>query len=302
MISSPGGRWPGVTIAISQNDKLVFAKSYGFGDMQAPQLTHPDDLYRLASDSKQLTGVAILKLIHDGQSVDGDPNHKLTLDSKVFDILSSPPNAILPPGGLNAINPALKNITVEELMHHTGEWANNEGDPVWYFYQPNPVLPVTEDNVVKAMMVRPPTLFRAGSRDRSFRYSNCEMYNLLARLITKVTGQDYETVVRQKVLGAVGVTHTKVGHSLLPGRADRGGALLHQPQHAADAFVVSGANRTDADRRREYPLRLLVARGGAGRWRLDRLLDRHVALPALGQRPRADAGLFRHLRRHLIGG
>jgi len=36
-----GGRWPGVTIAISQNDKLVFAKSYGFEDMQAPRLTHP---------------------------------------------------------------------------------------------------------------------------------------------------------------------------------------------------------------------------------------------------------------------
>jgi CubicO group peptidase (beta-lactamase class C family) len=205
----PGGRWPGVTIAISQNDKLVFAKSYGFGDMQAPQLTHPDDLYRLASDSKQLTGAAILKLIHDGLSVDGDPNHKLTLDSKVFDVLSSPPNAILPPGGLNAINPTLKGITVEEVMHHTGEWANNEGDPVWYFYQPNPVLPVTEDNVVKAMMVRPPTLYPSWQPGSIFSYSNWE-YNLLARLITKITGQDYETVVRQKVLGAVGITHTMV--------------------------------------------------------------------------------------------
>ncbi len=88
-----GGCWPGVTIAISQDDKLVFAKSYGFEDMQAPQLTHPDDLYRLESDSKQLTGAAILMLIRDGQSVDGDPSHKLALDSKVFDILSSPPNA-----------------------------------------------------------------------------------------------------------------------------------------------------------------------------------------------------------------
>ena len=169
-----GGRWPGVTIAISQDDKLVFAKSYGFEDMQAPQLTHPDDLYRLESDSKQLTGAAILMLIRDGQSVDGNPSHKLALDSKVFDILSSPPNALLPPGGLNAINPVLKNITVEELMHHTGEWANNEGDPVWDFYQPNPVLPVTEDNVVKAMMVRPPTLYPSWQPGSIFSYSNWE--------------------------------------------------------------------------------------------------------------------------------
>jgi len=62
-----------------------------------------------------------------------------------------------------------------------------------------PVLPVTEDNVVKAMMVRPPRSIRAAAGIDLF-LSNWE-YNLLARLITKITGQDYETVVRQKVLG-----------------------------------------------------------------------------------------------------
>ena len=262
-----GGRWPGVTIAISQNDKLVFAKSYGFEDMQAPRLTHPDDLYRLESDSKQLTGVAILKLIHDGQSVDGDPSHKLALDSKVFDILSSPPNALLPPGGLNAINPVLKNITVEELMHHTGEWANNEGDPVWYFYQPNPVLPVTEDNVVKAMMVRPPTLYPSWQPGSIFSYSNWE-YNLLARLITKITGQDYETVVRQKVLGAVGITHTKVGHSLLPGRADQEVRYYTSPNTppTPSLFPAQTGPTLTGDENIPYGSWSLEAGRGAGGW------------------------------------
>jgi CubicO group peptidase (beta-lactamase class C family) len=263
----PGGRWPGVTIAISQNDKLVFAKSYGFGDMQAPQLTHPDDLYRLASDSKQLTGVAILKLIHDGQSVDGNPNHKLTLDSKVYDILSSPPNAILPPGGLNAINPALKSITVEELMHHTGEWANNEGDPVWYFYQPNPVLPVTEDNVVKAMIIRPPTLLPSWQPGSIFSYSNWE-YNLLARLITKVAGQDYETIVRQKVLEPVGITHTKVGHSLLPDRADQEVRYYTSPNTPPQPslFPAQTGPTISGDENIPYGSWSLEAGRGAGGW------------------------------------
>jgi CubicO group peptidase (beta-lactamase class C family) len=212
-----GGRWPGFTVAITRGARLVFAKSYGFADMAAPQPAHPDHLFRLASDSKQLTGATVLKLIHDGQPVGDNPTHKLTLDSKVFEILSTAPNAILPPGGVATIHPTLKNVTVEHLLHHTAGFAYNIGDPVWYaFSAPNPALPVTERNVVALMMTKAPSLSPPG---QIFSYSNFG-YNLLATLITKVTGKDYESVVQERVLGPLGITRMRVGHSLLKGRFD----------------------------------------------------------------------------------
>ena len=116
----PYGRWPAFTIAIRQGTRLVFSKAYGFSDWGAdPVLAHADDRMRLASDSKQLTGAAIYKLIHDGQIIPG-LGTKLTLQTSVFQVLSSAPNAILPPGGKSAIVPDLMNVTVEDLLHQFG--------------------------------------------------------------------------------------------------------------------------------------------------------------------------------------
>jgi CubicO group peptidase (beta-lactamase class C family) len=260
-----GGRWPGVSVAITAGSKLVFAKSYGFADMAAPQITHPDDLFRLASDSKQITGATILKLIADGQSVDGNPAHKLTLQSKIFSILSSPPNAILPPGGAASIKPANMNITVEHVLHHTAGWTNNVGDPVWYaFNVPNPVLPVTEKNVVATMMTRAPSLSPPG---QTFAYSNFG-YNLLATLITKITGKDYETVVKEQVLHPIGITRTRVGHSLLSGRADGEVRYYAYPGtgSASSMFPAATGPTISGDENIPYGTWSLEAGRGAGGW------------------------------------
>lgn len=258
-----GGRWPGVSVAITQGSRLVFAKSYGFADMQGPQWAHPDHLFRLASDSKQLTGAAILKLIRNGQSVDGTASHPLTLDSKIFAILSSPPNAILPPGGLAAMSPALQNITVREVLEHTGGWAFNIGDPVWYAQNvPGAILPVTEANVAAYMEQQAPSLSPPGA---AFSYSNFG-YNLLATLITKVTGQDYESVVKEQVLSPLGVTRTQVGHSLYSmdqevhyygHESSPGGATMFPGQTPA---VITG------DQNVSYGTWSLEAGRGAGGW------------------------------------
>jgi CubicO group peptidase (beta-lactamase class C family) len=258
-----GGRWPGMTVAITQGSRLVFAKSYGFAEMQGPQWTHPDDLFRLASDSKQLTGATILKLIANGQSVDGTPNNPLTLDSEVFQILSSPPNAILPPGGLAAINPALQNITVREVLEHTGGWAYNIGDPVWYAYNvPGAILPVTETNVVEYMEQQAPSLSPPGV---TFSYSNFG-YNLLATLITKITGQDYESVVKEQVLAPLGITRTQVGNSLYSTDGEVNYYAYYNSPSAMTLFPGQTSATISGDQNIPYGTWSLEAGRGAGGW------------------------------------
>ena len=58
---------PGGAVAITYNDSLIFAKSYGYVDVANGVYSEPDSRFRLASVTKPITAMGILKLVHDGQ-------------------------------------------------------------------------------------------------------------------------------------------------------------------------------------------------------------------------------------------
>ena len=66
---------PGASLAISQNGKLVYVKGYGKANSTTGENVTTNHRFRLASLSKTYTGIAIMKLIQDGQ---------FTLDTNVF--------------------------------------------------------------------------------------------------------------------------------------------------------------------------------------------------------------------------
>src|SRR5262249_26641473 len=78
---------PGAGFALVMNGRLVMARGYGWADIEAGRPTEPTTPFLLASVSKSITAVTILKLVEDG---------RLHLDDKVFAILSDIPP---PPGG-----------------------------------------------------------------------------------------------------------------------------------------------------------------------------------------------------------
>lgn len=70
-------RWDikGLSLAVTRNDSLLYAKGYGWADREREVRMEPRSIMRLASASKLVTAVAIMKLAE---------NKKLSLDSKVF--------------------------------------------------------------------------------------------------------------------------------------------------------------------------------------------------------------------------
>src|SRR5262245_17212508 len=70
---------PGAGFALGRNGRLVMARGYGWADVEAGRPAEPTTPFLLASVSKSITAVTILKLVEDG---------RLHLDDKVFDILS----------------------------------------------------------------------------------------------------------------------------------------------------------------------------------------------------------------------
>jgi N-acyl-D-amino-acid deacylase len=189
----------GGALAVARNGKLVFARGYGYADKATGELVQPDSRFRLASLSKPITSAAALLLLQQG---------KLSLDQRVFDILSYEPL----PG--ESVDPRLATITIRHLLEHSGGWNRDTTfDPM---FLPVPIAaatgtsaPATTDSIIRFMMGKP-LQFNPGS---DYNYSNFG-YVLLGRIIETITGQPYEKFVREQVLASSGAACMQIGRSL----------------------------------------------------------------------------------------
>jgi len=186
---------PGVSIAITRNEKLVYLKSFGYSDKEANEPASNNSLYRLASISKPITVVAILKLVHDD---------RLLMDQKLFG-----PNGILgndfgevPAGSEKDL------ITVRHLIDHKSGWTNTPGDPMFLNFN------LTQEQIIREVLTNRPLTYKPGE---TYSYSNFG-YCVLGRVIEKVTQMNYETYVQTEILKPMGITEMKIGGNTLSER------------------------------------------------------------------------------------
>jgi CubicO group peptidase (beta-lactamase class C family) len=213
---------PGGAVAVVKDGRLVFAHGYGYADATAGSPVQPYSLFRIASLSKQITAVTILKLVEEG---------RLTLDDKAFSILN-----IKPPNGMQVQDQRILNATIRELLEHSGGWNSDKTfDPMFEPFRIATFLGVTsppsQDQIMQYMLTQP-LQFDPGTQ---YAYSNFG-YLMLGRVIEKVVAQPYEDYVGAHVLTRMGITDMKIGHTLLPFAApnevhyyDYPGAQLAQP-------------------------------------------------------------------------
>ncbi|HJX70556.1 MAG TPA: serine hydrolase domain-containing protein, partial [Bacteroidales bacterium] len=65
----------GASVAIAKNGRLIFAKGFGFADEEDSIKAEPKNLFRIASVSKLITAITVMKLNEEG---------RIDLDDKVF--------------------------------------------------------------------------------------------------------------------------------------------------------------------------------------------------------------------------
>lgn len=238
----------GVSVAIVKDDKLVFAKGYGFANEEAQVPVTPNHLFRIASVSKLITAVAILKLVEDS---------KISLESKVFGkygILDD--DKFLP-----LKDPRLEKITVRNLLNHSGGWTQNYGDlaflPLAVAKWLGEPLPVNIDSYIK-FVTSHRVHFEPGSRSA---YSNLG-YMILGKVIAKVTGTTYESFVQQEVLKPAGITDMQLGNSFAE-EALPNEVKYYQPEDAKpiESFDGSGCMVT-----KTYGANDIHLLGSAGGW------------------------------------
>ena len=180
---------PGLSLAVSKDGRLVYARGFGFADQGRSLLVGTEHRFRIASVSKPITAAAIMKLVEDGE---------VALSDTVFGtagILGTQYGT--PPYG-----PGITDITVEHLLHHrSGGWPNDANDPMFLF--PG----FDHDQLISAVLDTMPLTNPPGT---SMAYSNFG-FAVLGRVIEEVTGQSYEDYVLSAILQPAGVKSMQIG-------------------------------------------------------------------------------------------
>jgi D-alanyl-D-alanine carboxypeptidase len=179
---------PGGGLAVAVGSRIIDVQGFGFADLAARAAVGPDTMFALASCSKPITAMAIMKLVDRG---------KIALSTPAFPFLGMRTDA----------DPRASRITIEELLNHSSglphDVAAKTGDPM---------------DTARAA-ARAKLRFAPGSQQA---YSNAG-FNVLGAIIEKASGQTYFDFVRDNVFVPAGVTRFDAlqSQSVVAGQAVR---------------------------------------------------------------------------------
>ncbi len=238
----------GASVAVSKEGKLIYARGFGCSDTISKEEVQPYHKFRLASISKLITAVAVMKLVEEG---------KLSLNDRIFG-----PDAILnDPYFSNPKDKRVYGITVAHLLSHEGGWTQRWGDQMF--------MPLI---IADHMGMKPPVNTRAIIRfalDKRLHftpgsgraYSNLG-YSILGLVIEKVSGMPYEEYCRKAILEPIGVYDMVLAHNLLSRKAPYE-VTYYAPSDVDPKPSIYGTGELVSP---SYGGNDIEALGGAGSW------------------------------------
>jgi len=171
-------RFSGVVL-IARGDQVLLQRAWGKSNRETGADNTVETQFRLGSQNKMFTSIAVLQLVEAGKLALNEPIGKHMPDYPNKDVASK--------------------VTVHHLLTHSG----GTGDIFGPQFDANRLSLKEHSDYLKLYGARPPE-FEPGSQDR---YSNYG-FVLLGALIEKVTGQSYDDYVRTRIFEPAGMRST----------------------------------------------------------------------------------------------
>jgi CubicO group peptidase (beta-lactamase class C family) len=199
---------PGFAVLVRKGNDILTRGGYGMANLELAVPMQADMKFRIASQTKQFTAVAVLQLVQAG---------KLKLTDTVGSIVKDYP----------AVG---RDLTVHQLLTHTAGLKNLSRLPE---FRENKPKDATLAEMV-ALFSALPLEFKPG---RQFRYSNSN-YVLLTALIEAVSKQSYADYLQQHVFTPLGMSNSGYDSTskILPNRAS---GYEQGPQGLVNARSIS---------------------------------------------------------------
>ncbi|BCW75451.1 hypothetical protein NicSoilB11_17760 [Arthrobacter sp. NicSoilB11] len=165
----------------------AWSKAYGVRDLVTRTPAQPTDRAAVASVTKTMTAIAVLKLVDD---------HLIGLDDAVNDVIPGFTSSLKPPGP----------ITVRQLLSHTSGMPDvNDALPKDVDFRTLFPRPLTMDESLQLAGTLPWTAASVGS----FKYSNTN-YFALGILLQTLRHKPYVQIMQEEVFDPLGLRNTSL--------------------------------------------------------------------------------------------
>lgn len=196
----------GAVVMVVKDNQVVYHKGHGYADLMAKKPMKPDAIFRIMSQTKAITSLAIMQLFEQG---------KLGLDQRISDFIPEFKNPKL----LKTFNaadssytsvPAASEITFRDLLTHTSgiSYPDIGKDTMRAIYARNGIpsgLGYFNENLLTKMksLATLPLLHNPGER---FTYGLST--DLLGALVEVISGQSLETYFQENIFEPMGMKDT----------------------------------------------------------------------------------------------
>ena len=175
---------PGIAVGVIDNGKVVYARGYGETVAGSGDPVTAQTLFKIASNSKAMTGAVLARLVQQGKLLWDDPVVKYLPQFAMHDPWVT------------------RHMTVSDLLVHNSGLPEGGGDLMLW---PEPNL-FTRDDIVRGLKhIKPAYGFRSG-----YAYDNL-LYVVAGQVAAAAGGASYEELVRRELFQPLGLTGCRVG-------------------------------------------------------------------------------------------
>ncbi len=202
----------GAVALVMQDGKVAYQRAVGWSDREAQRRMTPNAIFRIASQTKALTSVAIMMLIEEGRIKLGDRVSRFIPEYARTAVASSSDTG-------RVIAPAKRQITIRDLLTHTAGISYGTEPPVAPLYREKGLGPAAgagwytadKDEPICTTMERLATLPFVAQPGERFVYG----YNtdILGCVVERASGMPLDEFIAKRITAPLGMIDT---HFFLP--------------------------------------------------------------------------------------
>lgn len=238
----------GASVAIAKDGRLVYAKGFGYADVDKGEKMDVYHVMRIASVSKLITAAGIMKLREQG---------RLKLSDRVFGS-----EGILSDSLYGTVTDRrMKNITVEHLLRHDAGFSLKNGDPMFCPLDIAKKMEAPSPPDMQTMIRFAVSRGLGNAPGERYSYSNLG-YLILSAVIEKVSGRDYESYIKENILRPAGCFDLHIARNF-PNEKYPHEVSYYEPSNAKKTLSCDGKRREVLKCEGGNDIRGLL---GAGAW------------------------------------
>lgn len=202
----------GAVTLVARKGKIAHLRAHGSMDAAAGKAMRPDAIFRLASMTKPVIGVAIMQLLEEGKILLNDPISDFIPAFKNLQVAVPNPAApgyvptTVPTGGYH-LAPAEREVTVRDLLTHTSGLGSATTGRSWEEWT-GLLQSLQGTNTLADFVPRMASTSLSFQPGSAWEYSGVFGFDTLGHLVELVSGMSLDRYLQERIFEPLGMHDT----------------------------------------------------------------------------------------------